>query len=76
MEKILHPAATRWTANYGWLKVKYSFSFQNYFDSNSTQTGLLLVLKDAIRTTLIKILTPRQTIENDIHVLYIEIPIQ
>lgn len=48
MEKILHPAATRGTANLGWLHAKYSFSFANYFDSNRLQFGLLRVLNDDI----------------------------
>jgi len=76
MEKILHPAATRWTAIYDWLKAKYSFRFQNYFRSISMQAGLILGLKDAIRTNLNKMLIPRDSIESDLHVLYLEIPIQ
>jgi len=48
MEKILHPEATRGTANYGWLQAKYSFSFSNYFDPNRTQFGVLRVLNDDV----------------------------
>jgi quercetin 2,3-dioxygenase len=48
MEKILHPAATRGTANLGWLQARYSFSFANYFDSDRLQFGLLRVLNDDI----------------------------
>lgn len=48
MEKILHPASTRGSADYGWLKAKYSFSFANYFDPNRLQFGLLRVLNDDI----------------------------
>lgn len=46
MKKILHPAATRGTANYGWLDARYSFSFANYFDANRLQFGSLRVLND------------------------------
>ncbi|MAP54141.1 pirin family protein [Altibacter sp.] len=46
MKKVLHPAATRGSANYGWLKANYSFSFANYFDPNRLQFGLLRVLND------------------------------
>ena len=46
MNKILHPAATRGSANYGWLKANYSFSFANYFDSNRTNFGVLRVFND------------------------------
>ncbi len=46
MKKILHPATTRGSADYGWLKANYSFSFANYFDPNRIQFGLLRVLND------------------------------
>ena len=46
MKKILHPASTRGTANFGWLQAKYSFSFANYFDPNRIQFGKLRVLND------------------------------
>ncbi|GAB5399875.1 MAG: pirin family protein [Aureisphaera sp.] len=48
MNKILHPAATRGNANYGWLQAKYSFSFANYFDPNRLQFGSLRVLNDDV----------------------------
>ena len=48
MKKILHPATTRGSADYGWLKAKYSFSFANYFDPSRIQFGLLRVLNDDI----------------------------
>ncbi|AVR46675.1 hypothetical protein C7S20_16150 [Christiangramia fulva] len=46
MDKVLHPASSRGTANYGWLKANYSFSFANYFDPGKVQFGLLRVLND------------------------------
>ena len=46
MKKILHPATSRGSADYGWLKANYSFSFANYFDPNRVQFGLLRVLND------------------------------
>ncbi len=48
MKKILHPAATRGTANFSWLQARYSFSFANYFDPNRLQFGKLRVLNDDI----------------------------
>jgi hypothetical protein len=48
MKKILHPAATRGTADYGWLQARYSFSFANFFDPNRIQFGKLRVLNDDI----------------------------
>ena len=46
MEKVLHPATSRGTANFGWLNANYSFSFANYFDPNKVQFGQLRVLND------------------------------
>lgn len=46
MKKILHPAATRGTADYGWLKANYSFSFSNFYDPNRLGFGKLRVLND------------------------------
>ncbi|HBY68696.1 MAG: hypothetical protein CMC07_04560 [Flavobacteriaceae bacterium] len=46
MKKILHPAESRGTANFGWLKAKYSFSFANYFNPDRIQFGKLRVLND------------------------------
>ncbi|APG59726.1 pirin family protein [Christiangramia salexigens] len=46
MEKVFHPANTRGTANFGWLKANYSFSFANYSDPERLQFGKLRVLND------------------------------
>lgn len=46
MEKTLYPAKARGTADYGWLKANYSFSFANYFNPNQVQFGMLRVLND------------------------------
>ena len=46
MKKILYPAHTRGSADYGWLKANYSFSFANYFDPQRLQFGALRVLND------------------------------
>ncbi len=46
MEKVIHPANTRGTSDYGWLKANYSFSFANFFDPERVQFGLLRVLND------------------------------
>ncbi len=64
MKKILHPAATRGTANYGWLQAKYSFSFANYFDPNRMQFGLLRVLNDDVIAPAMGFgIHPHQTME-------------
>lgn len=88
MEKILHPAATQGTANYGWLHAKHSFSFANYFDSNSLQGSMLQLLKGTIFAALNKMATSRDTMgiwntksvsittENHNHVLHIETPMK
>lgn len=46
MDKVLHPAASRGKANFGWLNANYSFSFANYFNPERLQFGLLRVLND------------------------------
>ncbi|MCG9972650.1 pirin family protein [Christiangramia crocea] len=46
MEKVIHPANSRGTANFGWLNANYSFSFANFFDPNKVQFGQLRVLND------------------------------
>ncbi len=46
MKKILHPAESRGTANFGWLQARYSFSFANYFNPDRIQFGKLRVLND------------------------------
>ncbi|TBW28988.1 pirin family protein [Gramella sp. KN1008] len=48
MEKVIHPADSRGTANFGWLNANYSFSFANYFNPNKVQFGQLRVLNDDI----------------------------
>lgn len=42
------PASSRWTADYGWLKTAYSFSFSNYYDPARMWFGALRVLNDDI----------------------------
>ena len=46
MKKLLHPAITRGSANYGWLRANYSFSFANYYNPERIQFGQLRVLND------------------------------
>lgn len=46
MQKVFHPAHERGTANLGWLKTNYSFSFANYFNPKRVQFGCLRVLND------------------------------
>lgn len=46
MKTIIHKANTRGTADHGWLKANFSFSFANYYDPNRTNFGLLRVLND------------------------------
>lgn len=46
MEKVIHPAISRGTANHGWLRANHSFSFANFFDPEKVQFGLLRVLND------------------------------
>jgi redox-sensitive bicupin YhaK (pirin superfamily) len=46
MKKRLFRATERGTANYGWLKANYSFSFANYYDPEKIHFGALRVLND------------------------------
>ncbi|MEO6723124.1 MAG: pirin family protein [Ferruginibacter sp.] len=46
MKTILHKAADRGSADYGWLKPNYYFSFSNYHNPEKTNFGLLRVLND------------------------------
>ncbi len=46
MKKILFKASDRGTADYGWLKPNYYFSFAQYHDSAKVHFGLLRVLND------------------------------
>lgn len=46
MKKIIHKAADRGKANYGWLAANYSFSFANYYNPEKVNFGALRVLND------------------------------
>lgn len=46
MKYELHPASSRGTADYGWLKATYSFSFANYYNPARIHFGALRVLND------------------------------
>jgi redox-sensitive bicupin YhaK (pirin superfamily) len=46
MKTVIHKADSRGSANYGWLKTFYSFSFANYYDPNRIHFGTLRVLND------------------------------
>ena len=46
MKTILFPAGERGTADYGWLKPNYYFSFAQYDDSEKVHFGSLRVLND------------------------------
>jgi redox-sensitive bicupin YhaK (pirin superfamily) len=46
MKSILFKAADRGTADYGWLKPNYYFSFAQYHDPSKVHFGLLRVLND------------------------------
>ncbi|MFH1121555.1 MAG: pirin family protein [Bacteroidota bacterium] len=44
----IHKSTDRGSAEYGWLKARYSFSFANYYDPLRERFGLLRVLNDDI----------------------------
>lgn len=46
MKTLLFKAADRGSADYGWLKPKYYFSFAQYHDNTKVHFGLLRVLND------------------------------
>lgn len=46
MNKIFYSAESRGSANLGWLKANYSFSFSNYFNRDRMNFGALRVLND------------------------------
>jgi quercetin 2,3-dioxygenase len=46
MKTVLFKAADRGTADYGWLKPNYYFSFSQYHDPSKVHFGLLRVLND------------------------------
>ncbi len=43
---VLHKASSRGSADYGWLKTNYSFSFANYYNPDRMNFGVLRVLND------------------------------
>lgn len=45
---ILHRASERGTADHGWLKANFSFSFGNWYDATRMHFGVLRVLNDDI----------------------------
>ena len=48
MKKTLHPENTRGSADHGWLKARFSFSFGSWVDRNRMGFGLLRVINDDI----------------------------
>jgi len=42
----MYPAASRYTADHGWLKSNFSFSFADYYDPNNLNFGAMRVLND------------------------------
>lgn len=46
MKKVLHKASERGSADYGWLKPNYYFSFSQYHNPEKVHFGLLRVLND------------------------------
>lgn len=48
MEAHIYKAKDRGTADFGWLKANYSFSFSNYYNSANIHFGALRVLNDDI----------------------------
>jgi hypothetical protein len=48
MKKNIHRAVHRGKADYGWLKVNYSFSFSNYYDPEKINFGALRALNDDV----------------------------
>lgn len=48
MKKVIQRANERGTANHGWLKANFSFSFANYYNPEKVNFGALRVLNDDI----------------------------
>ena len=48
MKTVVHKAATRGGADFGWLQAKHTFSFGNYQDPKRIHFGMLRVLNDDI----------------------------
>ncbi len=46
MKINLHPASSRGTADHGWLKTAYNFSFSSYYNPEKIHFGALRVLND------------------------------
>ncbi len=46
MKAKVFPSSSRGSADYGWLKAKYSFSFSKYYDPERVHFGMLRVLND------------------------------
>jgi len=46
MNTIIHRAATRGKADFGWLKANYYFSFANYYEPSRIHFGMLRVVND------------------------------
>jgi redox-sensitive bicupin YhaK (pirin superfamily) len=46
MKTVLHKASQRGSADYGWLKPNFYFSFGQYYNPEKVQFGLLRVLND------------------------------
>ncbi len=46
MDKIIHKANTRGSADHGWLQVNHSFSFAQWYDPEKINFGALRVLND------------------------------
>lgn len=46
MKYVLHPASERGTADHGWLKTAFSFSFAQYYNPSKMGFGALRVLND------------------------------
>lgn len=42
----VYPASSRFTADHGWLKSNFSYSFAEYYDPNNLQFGSMRVLND------------------------------
>ncbi|WNQ10139.1 pirin family protein [Paenibacillus aurantius] len=42
----LYPASSRYSADHGWLKSNFSFSFADYYDPSNTEFGPMRVLND------------------------------
>lgn len=45
---VFHPASSRGTADHGWLKANFSFSFANYYNPEKMHFGVLRVMNDDI----------------------------